>query len=61
MYDHPLGRRLNTSIYHNQHHESFHGNYSLYFTFWDRWCGTLREDSALKKEQVHRRIRELAA
>ena len=60
MYEHPLGRWLNTSIYHNQHHELFHGNYSLYFTFWDRWCGTLREDSASKIEQVHRRIQEPA-
>ena len=39
-----LGRWLNTSVAHNQHHEKFNGNYGLYFLFWDRWMGTLRED-----------------
>ncbi len=29
-----------TSTYHNQHHEKFNGNYSLFFRFWDRLCGT---------------------
>lgn len=56
LYGHPLGRWLNTSIYHNQHHERFTGNYSLYFTFWDRWMGTLRSDSATRVEEVHRKI-----
>ncbi|PQA92426.1 hypothetical protein B0A69_15435 [Chryseobacterium shigense] len=27
---------LNTSVYHNLHHSKFHGNYGLYFRFWDR-------------------------
>ncbi|MFP3597801.1 sterol desaturase family protein [Chryseobacterium sp. SIMBA_029] len=27
---------LNTSVYHNMHHSKFHGNYGLYFRFWDR-------------------------
>jgi Delta7-sterol 5-desaturase len=56
IYAHPLGRWLNTSIYHNQHHERFDGNYSLYFTFWDRFCGTLRTDAAAKVAEVHDRI-----
>jgi len=39
-----IGKWINTSISHNQHHEKFHGNYGLYFLFWDRWMGTIRED-----------------
>lgn len=56
LYKHPLGRWLNSSIYHNQHHERFTGNYGLYFTFWDRLMGTLRADSAGKVEEIHRII-----
>lgn len=56
MYAHPLGRWLNAAIYHNQHHERFDGNYGLYFTFWDRWMGTLRNDSKAKTVEVHARI-----
>ena len=41
---HPIGRWLNTSVNHNQHHKWFTGNYGLYFLFWDRWLGTIRED-----------------
>lgn len=41
---HPIGRWLNTSVNHNQHHKYFTGNFGLYFLFWDRWLGTLRND-----------------
>lgn len=41
---HPIGRWINTSVSHNQHHQFFTGNYGLYFTFWDRLMGTLRKD-----------------
>jgi lathosterol oxidase len=41
---HWLGKWLNTSVAHNQHHHYFKGNYSLYFTIWDRAMGTLRTD-----------------
>lgn len=34
---------LNTSTNHNEHHQYFHNNYSLYFSFWDRWMGTFRK------------------
>ena len=57
-YEHPLGQWLNSSVYHNLHHEKFKGNYGLYFTFWDRLCGTLRNDSAEKVGQVHAQIDE---
>ena len=39
-----IGKWVNTSVNHNQHHKLFHGNYGLYFLFWDRWLGTIRED-----------------
>lgn len=39
-----LGKWINTSISHNQHHKHFEGNYGLYFLFWDRWMDTLRKD-----------------
>ena len=55
---HPVGKWINTSISHNQHHQYFKGNYGLYFLFWDRMMGTIRDDyderfvqrSATKKE-----------
>ena len=39
-----IGKWINTSVNHNQHHKHFTGNYGLYFLFWDRWLGTVRED-----------------
>jgi Delta7-sterol 5-desaturase len=39
-----IGRWVNTSIHHNQHHQFFQGNYGLYFLWWDRWMKTLREE-----------------
>ncbi len=39
-----VGRWVNTSVAHNQHHHYFKGNYGLYFLWWDRWMGTMRED-----------------
>jgi Delta7-sterol 5-desaturase len=41
---HWLGRWLNTSVSHNQHHQYFKGNYGLYFRWWDEWMGTTRPD-----------------
>ena len=35
-----LFKLVNTSVYHNLHHEKFNGNYGLYFRFWDRWMKT---------------------
>jgi sterol desaturase/sphingolipid hydroxylase (fatty acid hydroxylase superfamily) len=35
-----LSKWINTSTHHNMHHSHFNGNYSLYFNFWDRVCGT---------------------
>ncbi|MEQ8626150.1 sterol desaturase family protein [Ekhidna sp.] len=41
---HRLGKWINTSVNHNQHHKQFTGNYGLYFLFWDRIMGTIRSD-----------------
>ena len=31
-----IGRWINTSVNHNQHHQYFKGNYGLYFLLWDK-------------------------
>ncbi|TGK04335.1 sterol desaturase family protein [Leptospira selangorensis] len=41
---HPLLKWINTSTHHNLHHQKFHGNYSLYFNFWDKIMGTNFKD-----------------
>lgn len=53
-----LGRWVNTSVSHNQHHRYFKGNYGLYFLWWDRWMGTMREDYERAFEEVTGRVRE---
>ena len=50
-----IGKWINTSVCHNQHHKHFTGNYGLYFLFWDRWMGTLREDYGEFYEEVKSR------
>ena len=52
---HWLGRWINTSVNHNQHHQFFKGNYGLYFLWWDRWMGTIREDYESGYEAVQGR------
>lgn len=49
---HWLGRWLNTSVNHNQHHQFFTGNYGLYFRFWDEWMGTTRPGYASAFDRV---------
>jgi sterol desaturase/sphingolipid hydroxylase (fatty acid hydroxylase superfamily) len=48
-----IGRWINTSVNHNQHHQYFKGNYGLYFLFWDRWMGTIRPDYEDRFESVN--------
>lgn len=50
-----IGKWVNTSVCHNQHHKYFKGNYSLYLLFWDRIMGTLREDYDMTYEEVKNR------
>lgn len=47
-----IGRWINTSVNHNLHHEKFEGNYGLYFLFWDRWMGTIRDDYDASYEAI---------
>jgi lathosterol oxidase len=53
-----IGKWINTSINHNQHHQYFKGNYGLYFLFWDRMLGTIREDYDARFDEVKSRIAE---
>jgi sterol desaturase/sphingolipid hydroxylase (fatty acid hydroxylase superfamily) len=58
---HWLGKWINTSVSHNQHHQYFKGNYGLYFTFWDRWMGTMRQDydSAFDKLKAREKLNDV--
>lgn len=55
---HWLGRWINTSISHNQHHQYFKDNYGLYTLIWDRLFGTIRKDYEEKFEEVKGRSKE---
>jgi Delta7-sterol 5-desaturase len=50
-----IGRWINTSVNHNQHHQYFKGNYGLYFLWWDRLFGTIRQDYDHKYDEVKSR------
>lgn len=50
-----IGKWINTSVNHNQHHQYFKGNYGLYFLWWDRWMGTLRTDYDQQYDEVKSR------
>ena len=50
-----IGKWINTSVNHNQHHKYFKGNYGLYFLFWDRIMGTIRADYDEAFEEVKNR------
>jgi Delta7-sterol 5-desaturase len=47
-----IGKWINTSTAHNQHHQYFHGNYGLYTLIWDRLFGTIRQDYERKFDHV---------
>lgn len=44
---HWLGKWLVGATHHSLHHQKFHQNYGLYFTFWDRWLKTESENFEL--------------
>ena len=50
-------RWVNTSTHHNMHHSHVHGNYSLYFNFWDRLMGTNFPQYDAYYERVKERAR----
>ena len=47
-----IGKWINTSTSHNQHHQYFKGNYGLYLLVWDRVFGTIREDYEARFDEV---------
>jgi sterol desaturase/sphingolipid hydroxylase (fatty acid hydroxylase superfamily) len=50
-----IGKWINTSVNHNQHHQYFKGNYGLYFLWWDRWFKTIRKDYDEQYDEVKSR------
>lgn len=36
----PAGRWMITATHHERHHQAYHGNFGLYFRFWDKLCHT---------------------
>lgn len=46
---------INTSVYHNLHHQDFKGNYSLYFRFWDRVMNTENKRYTVLYDEVQKR------
>ena len=46
-----------TTTHHAMHHWHFEGNYGLYFTWWDRWMGTMRPDYETTFDQIITRAR----
>lgn len=52
---HGIGKWINTSVNHNQHHQYFKGNYGLYFLWWDRWLNTLNPDYEKQYDEVKNR------
>jgi hypothetical protein len=52
LMDSWLGKFLNTPTNHIQHHDSFKGNFGLYFNYWDRWMGTNHPDYEKRFREV---------
>lgn len=52
-----IGKWVNTSTNHNQHHQYFKGNYGLYTLVWDRLFGTIRTDYDERFEDVKTRTK----
>jgi lathosterol oxidase len=52
---HPVMRFFNTSTHHNMHHHYGHGNYGLYFNFWDTLFKTNHERYFDEFERVSHR------
>ena len=49
---HWLFGRFTTTTHHHLHHETARGNYGLWFTWWDRWCGTERPNYLARFDAV---------
>lgn len=46
------GRWLTTTLHHDMHHASGRHNYGLYFTWWDRTCGTEHPEYRARLKQL---------
>jgi sterol desaturase/sphingolipid hydroxylase (fatty acid hydroxylase superfamily) len=55
----PVLRWKTTAYHHYMHHQRSGGNYSLYFRFWDKLCGTEFKDYEARQEALFER--DLAA
>jgi Delta7-sterol 5-desaturase len=56
-----IGRWINTSVNHNMHHQTFTGNYGLYFLFWDRIMGTVQSSYDEKFDEVQSRAKDVTS
>ncbi len=56
-----LGKFINTPTNHAMHHETFRGNYGLYFNFWDRLMSTNHAAYEARFREVTGRVREAVA
>ena len=52
------GRWLTTTLHHEMHHAYGGVNYGLYFTWWDRWCGTEHPEYRHRLQDLIRRMGE---
>jgi sterol desaturase/sphingolipid hydroxylase (fatty acid hydroxylase superfamily) len=50
------GRWCTTTLHHEMHHAHGRFNYGLYFTHWDRWCGTEHPDYRERLSALVRRM-----
>ncbi len=48
----PWTRWHNSATHHNQHHQTFRYNFSLYFNWWDKWLGTNHPKYAAYYDEV---------
>ncbi len=55
---HWLFKLKTPSTHHNMHHEKVHGNYGLYFTWWDKLCKTEFKDYNSTYNAIQHRIAE---
>jgi Delta7-sterol 5-desaturase len=55
------GRLFTTTLHHDMHHEHGRHNYGLYFTWWDRWCGTEHPEYRERLQILLSRIEQGAA
>jgi sterol desaturase/sphingolipid hydroxylase (fatty acid hydroxylase superfamily) len=49
---HWLGGLFATTTHHHLHHETGRGDYALWFTWWDHWCGTERAEYLERFDQA---------